>query len=488
MSQFVLEGRLGVANALVGTFRKDDTSPDQTVIVALLPDDLKPKAERELKEQILLHAQEQFVPWVGGQNERLTGLFNRLNEQQLSFPIKDAGPAADMVAVALDQGKTKNVIYCTNTPAYLAVCSKLGISRQDMASIAELNELLPTPNRIVAPQGAVGVAHKVCEILATGGGRNLYKFPETSPIMAGQHIPVSKGEAQMVIPHINSAVKLLVNPLSAEQFRAKFGQAMEDAAAREKKIYLPYSTCFFETNIQGHRLLFLAKNASDGWWSPYDYKMTKEDFYVTPMMLESNPDAVYVYPYSILFRVENGILQKTRAYLRETDERRNHKPSEAIAQEHIDQGVVRNYSHIMLGLLSTFNSPSHPDQIVEPSEKLRKAREKNIRNDSTRYPFYDYHVITVPNVEDRDESFSTRDNIRAASGLGEDPGGTSGVRQRWHQRSGYFREITHGNGTKEDIFIGDYWAGDARLGIIRKSKKDSSTPSGGDSGPAEPAQ
>jgi hypothetical protein len=76
MSHFILEGRLDIADGIVGTFPAAGPEEiDQSFILALIREGTSQKRESEIKEQIVSRVQPRFQQW--NYQTDLSGLFNR---------------------------------------------------------------------------------------------------------------------------------------------------------------------------------------------------------------------------------------------------------------------------------------------------------------------------------------------------------------------------------------------------------------------------
>jgi hypothetical protein len=460
MSRFNLEGKLGFADALVGTFPAEAKGEiDQTFILVLLREGIPAKKILEIKEQINLHAAQGFQQW--DQTSDVSGLFNRLSQNNIcTMTIEHAGPSAAMIDLALDQKKPKNIIYCTNTEAYLAICSRFGISREQMASIAELKELLPQ-KKINTASGAVGVAHKLCELMAQGKGK----------LIMPSYIDESdwpRLRSDQCSPLIKS---ILVAPKFDCGYSEYVGSDREDHLAKEiydgNKNYLPFEQCVFEYKGDKNYYVYLARRERGK--SPVLRENSKGDtsFYCTVFVVPKNFSTYVMMPYAIDVDSLNGtLIQFGTGYVTPNNVIKK-RTMDLIREHKTNSQLGKMICHVSFAL-QIFNSPDHKPEILEVPEGLKKSREKKRWADPTKFPFFDYHVLRADEFRGQ-ESYASRNVVRRGTGMPSLE--ETGIHQRYHQRSGYARTFTNKDGTEEVRIVSDYWAGDPRLGIIRKNRE-----------------
>jgi hypothetical protein len=385
--------------------------------------------------------------------------------------VKKPQPAAAMIDLALEQKKPKNIIYCRTPEAYLSVCSRFGISRQDLANMAELQALLPQV-KINQVNRAVGKSHEICELLVKGQG--LFVGVESQAmrqkfsIFPSKHGPlgdvvgrkISQNHIDKIISMITRAKKFDCTPLliretdSQAVLQDKVKNMDRHITEGQRKAFLPHEICFFE-------------------FAPYHYLAWRDQtagntgFTVLGFTLVGMPGGkrhVEVAPHAVSIHSKDGVFQK-RVIKAFAPELTRFAFEAARSSPDLSPSMI---SEAIMIPLSIFNSPSHQPEILRPPEGLMQSRRRMANRDPSKFPFCEYYTLKAPTSLDL-ENLASRDSVH--SFCKEYEGLPTGIRLRYHERGGYKRKFVTRSGVSETKIIEDYWAGNAELGIIRTSKK-----------------
>ncbi len=449
MPEFELQGRLDVGDAIVGTAGEGD---ERKGVIVALTENLKPKELKDLQESIRDDAEKHFTALHHRQEENgFSGLFNLLAANQMVARVKNAENAARYADLALESGSRKIIFYCDDKPSYLAVCTRLGVTRRDMIRTAELSALLP--EKTTKTGKAVGRARKLCHALERGN-------VEISTDMAFDMRPEKSREYAKLI---SNAQKYSLGCLPDGK--------LQEPATEHRKHYLPFDPSYFEFTLSKkdaprlgvHILCTPASDIIEG--KPYDRRnMAFHIFYEMDGEFLLN---------GFLILIEDGKF-KNRVYgnfdaVRE-DQMELYRKS---LMEGPQMQSLLFCTHEVMNAMEIVNSPSHRPELTR-EELTRKQKRKKGKGAGSDLPLFSYYRV---NLRETPSSDPANQNSRPAGKSPQKRSGEPAWRQRLHLRSGYERKVVTAPGETRIEIINDYLAGDPEKGIISRTREKGNDPS-----------
>lgn len=470
MPQIKVEGRLDIADAIVGTIEGAD--PAQSIIIAHVPETLRPKEKKHIITEIRTNAENHFVSQYGLEPEGLKYLFNRLSAEQISLELDHKMPVVDMLAFMLERKDPKNILMCKDKKSYLLACETLGLSKSDLLALAELNAFLPSDEKTTAKDvgkragKVVGHARKIAqafdrkEVHVTGLNKAYRMIPDRS---------------EMVSSWIMGAKKYYMGEL------ANFNGFSETFSPN--RVFLPYEKCFFEYDVThnelGHMRLSIIGVPGN-----------------KPQGTEEESKAKKVCPaFGIIYETKNNTMLLPLMLMYDShDQTWAYIVADSLVGAHDKTGVKRLADEIMSSLKDTetiqniignlasgldyINRPGFVDRTFEEdvSKRDRKKAKRTgipITQDSLfTYSDVDVlrHVENKPTLDftkaSKAVSYPKRKGpVYEKVGVGWGPG----LEQPLHFRKAHERRVRFGDGTYETRIIGTYKAGSEENGFHRTS-------------------
>jgi hypothetical protein len=334
--------------------------------------------------------------------------------------IKNPQRARERTKAAITATSSAALFACRTRQAFAAVCEELCVTREDLASAAQLYPML-TQAPIKESKVVVGQAHKLTAALKT---REIYRFKGYSAedkFQIGRVHPVLGDQ-------IARAVRFDVG--DADQLPRP---SPDDAPLMG---HLPYPTCYFEFDASGAerddgtpagrlRMMVLARDLGGE---------------ISSVFFRSHPpgERFFSMGFGARWRVEAGEV------LWEPDLLTDQMPADLEDEEHLKR-VTAIFLAPVLSYLAVLNRPGAEVVRVIPPTKLAVSRQK-----AGKPPLFDFHRVKCNGSE------------RASSA--RDGEGSERAEPRLHMRRGHARRLASG----KEIWIRSTVVGPASAGAIGK--------------------
>jgi hypothetical protein len=352
--------------------------------------------------------------------DRLGGDIGKKGGQLYIVDIKNPQRARERTRDAMIATTSAALFACRTRQAFAAVCDELGVTREDLATAAQLYPMF-TQAPIEESEVVIGQAHRLATALRT---REIYRYIGYSAedkFQIGQVHPVLGDQIARAVRFDIGDAKMLPHPSS------------NDALLMG---HLPYPVCYFEfdadgaerddgTSIGQIRMMVLAREL---------------DGEISSVFFRSHPpgDRYFSMGFGARWRVENGEV------LWEPDLLTDQMPADLEDAEHLER-VTAIFLVPVLSYLTLLNRPGAEVTRVVPPTKLVISRQK-----SGKPPLFDYHRV----------KFTGNDRTSSVSGNEE----SDRAGPRLHMRKGHVRRLASG----KEIWIRSTIVGHASAGALGK--------------------
>ena len=334
--------------------------------------------------------------------------------------IKSPQRARERTRAAMQASSSAALFACRTRAAFATVCEELGVTRDDLASAAQLYPMF-TQAPIKESKGVIGQAHKLTTALKT---RAIYRFKGYSvedKLQIGRLHPILADQIARAVRFDIGDANQLPQP------------SADDAPLMG---HLPYPVCYFEfdtddaerddgTPVGRIRVMVLARDLGGE---------------ITSVFFRTHPpgERYFSMGFGARWRVEGG-----EVYW-EPDLLTDQMPADLEDAEHLKR-VTAIFLEPVLSYLSLLNRPGAEVVRVVPPVKLAASRQK-----ANKPPLFDFHRLKFNGNE---RVLSQRD------GEGLDRSGP-----RLHMRRGHMRRLTSG----KEIWIRSTVVGRVEVGAVGK--------------------
>lgn len=163
---FQLHGTVSKNTAVAGALRFGDGKADRPVLI-ILSEGLTDYKRRKKIQLSKSEAKESITPIAGEESSSLIGIFSSQAEDDITGRIETPYEAQPTVDLILEETETGLVILdCANRHSFWAALDSLGVSKNDLFSLAELNTLKPKSTKTDKAKKPIVKAHELCRSLA----------------------------------------------------------------------------------------------------------------------------------------------------------------------------------------------------------------------------------------------------------------------------------------------------------------------------------